>query len=459
MPLDRYVDPGYWEPGYAEGDEPVAPPIVRHPPGGLLLNELLPLRTTRQLGDFAENSFLAYIFGDLTEARFPLRRISSTRGHAADHPMQITAAFTGDVPTASWQAKIEADITGHVCTFVDFGAPVPPNVQMQAAGKGMLHPLTGALITNPGEIMERLAIIAGRSDKFQTLREQAAAADIRLALRVADSKSIQAWYDIPAKSAGAVWSSPNISRRYPAAVSGYVRELDVQTASNVRAVAVVDQTADILRVAYDWCDATDKPRKHIELTANPERYGGLVKELALPCLRSAANAVVVCTPILQRYAGERYDVTLDSSDMTIRPGHWLKLVSIDGSGPHPEWSRGGDAPYVMVLAVDVNRDNGTVGVTGETLLTAPSISVTAHSIALADTFAGALEVAERNGIATFTVFDENHIGIAGARVSFDGSPAKTTDSRGQVSFTYTPGQHEIAIEAPGRVPQTLTITL
>lgn len=417
-----------------------------------LLYEDFPLRTTRDLGDFAESSPLAIIFGDLSQARFPLRRISATRGHAADHPMQITGAGTATTATASYEANVEADIRGVMCTFVDFLAPVPADQQMWALGKGMLNPRTGALIENPGEIMERMAVIAGRSDNFQTLREECAAADIRVAVRVAEVKSIRAWLDVVAQSAGGVWCAPNISRRYPADVSGYVLALDKYTASNIKVSITVEDTADILRVAYDFCDATGQPRKHLELTANPQRFGGLVKEISLPCIRSAANAVTICTPILQRMSGERCDVQLDSSNMTIRPAHWLTL-------DHPDWPLPGADPQIMVIAVDVDHANHKVGVIGETLRTTPMITITAHSLALDDTFAGSLEVSERNGIATFTVRDESGKGIAGARVTFDGSAPKTTDARGMVSFAYTPGQHEIAIEAPGRVPQTLTVTL
>lgn len=423
----------------------------------LLLYEPMPFRTTRMLGDFADSAALAYVFGDLTESRFPLRRISPTRGHAADHPMEITAAFVGSERTDSWQAVVTADITGHVCTFVDFGAPVPADEQMSACGRGMRHPATNALIENPGEIMERLAIIAGRSDKFQALREECAAADIRIGMWACHDdgteRSIRGTLDIPAQSAGAIWCPPGMSRRYPATVSGYVLELDKHSASGISVSASVEDTADVLRVAYDVSAATGKPRKHLELTASPALYGGAVKEITLPCIRSAACAVTVCTPILQRLAGQRVDVGFSSRDASIGPGQWVKLVA------HPEWPMPGADPVIMVLATEESHANRSVQVTGEAMLTTPAVSVTAHSIALDDTFDGSLEVAERKGIATFTVRDESGRGIAGARVSFDGSPAKTTDARGQVSFPYTPGEHEIAIEAPGRVPQTIQVTL
>jgi len=420
----------------------------------LLLYEPLPLRSTRDLGDFAEDSPLAHVYGDLTGARFPLRRIPATRGHAADHPMEITGAGSGTTPTDSYEAMIEADDTGHVCTFVDFGAPVPDDEPMWAFGRGKRNATTNALIANPGDILTDISnAIAGRSDVWQTAREEGAAAGILLAGRVALADSIRTTLDAPAQSAGLIWS-PGVARRYPAAVSGYVLELDRQRASlRGDPEASVDDTADILRIAYDWCDVTDKPQKSIELTASPRRYGGVVKELALPWLRTPANAVTVGTPILQRLACERYAVPLAVSRTDIRPGQWLRLAEL------PDWPFAGADPVVMVLAVVVNRATRTSEIDAEWMRTTPSVSVSAHSAALDDLAGAALEITTRNGVATLTVRDENSRPLQGARVSLDGAEAKTTDARGQVQFAYTPGVHEIAIEAPGMTPQILTVNL
>lgn len=422
----------------------------------LLLYEPLPLRTTRQLGDYAEDAPLAHVYGDLTAARFPLTRISPTRGHAADHPMEITGAGSGTVATQSYEVKIEDDGTGTVCTFVDFGAPVPEDESMWAFGRGKRHATTAALIANPGDILTDIAnAIAGRSDVYQTAREECAAAGIALAGRVAVpvGTSIRAALDVPAQSAGLIWA-PGVARRYPAAVAGYVLELDRQRASlRGKPRASVADTADILRIRYDWCDVTDRPQRTIELTASPARYGGVVAELALPMLRTPANAVTVGTPILQRLAGERYSVPLAVSRTDIRPGQWLRLSDL------PDWPFPDADPVVMVLAANVSRGTRSSELDCEWQRTSPEVSVTAHAAALDDLGGESLEITTRNGIATLTVRDENERPVHGARVSFDGGPPKTTNARGQVEFAYTPGEHEVAIEAPGMDPQVLTVTL
>lgn len=432
---------------------PIIPPSGPEPRGPLrLFYEDLPLRTSRMLGDFAENEPLAHVFGDLTAARFPLVRVSPTRGHAADHPMEITGAGNGLTPTSSWASSIEADITGHVCTFVDFLAPVPPDDQMWAYGRGMRNFLTGALVTNLADILEYISAFSGRSDRFQQLREECAAAGLALAGRMATIRSIRSEYDAWAQCCGAIWA-PGMGRRYPSVVSGFVRELNAETCNLSDLEESSDDTADILRVSYDWCDATNKPQKSIEMTASPQRFGGLVKELSLPMLRTPQNAVTVCGPILQRMAGRRYTVPFDSSQIAIRPGQWTRIIA------HPDWSTKDVDPYVMPLSVDVDRTNEVVHVTGEFQATRPSVSVTAHSLALPFDIPASLDIATRLGIATLTVLDENRHGVVGARVALDGGAPKTTDSLGQVQFAYTAGhQYEIVIEYPGRGTQHMLYT-
>lgn len=418
-----------------------------------LLYEDLPLRSTKDLGNYADDVVLAHIFGDLTRARFPLARLSATRGHAADHPMEITGAGTGTTPTASYAAKVEADVTGRTCTFVDFGAPVPVGTQMWAYGRGVRNAATGALVTNPADVMEYICALAGRTDTFQQLREESAAAGLALAGRLAVMQSIRLHLDAVAGSCGAIWC-PGMGRRYPAGgVSGYVLELTAETTGIGTVEEVSDDTADILHLAYDQCDVTGKPQKSMRLEASPMRFGGIVKELSLPLLRTPANAEQVGRPILQRMAGRRYNVPLDSSQIQIRPGVWVRLVG------HPDWSTADVDPAIMPLAVDVNRDDVTTHVAGEFQATYPTVTVTAHSLALSDLSGARIEISERNGIATITVFDADNHGVPGARVSLNGSAPKTTDAAGQVSFAYVPGEYELIVQAPGFAPATLQITL
>ena len=61
----------------------------------LLLSELLPLRTTRMLGDYAVDAVLAQRFGDLTRARFPLVQLTPDHESLCHFAKEVYAESAG----------------------------------------------------------------------------------------------------------------------------------------------------------------------------------------------------------------------------------------------------------------------------------------------------------------------------------------------------------------------------
>lgn len=412
----------------------------------LFLFEDLPLRTTRVLGDFADDAVLAHRYGDLTQARFPLAKLDSVRYFAADHPMPITEVFIDDQPYVSYEASLESDGAGRTWTIVTLGAPAPNGAKVSAAGFGKLNPLTGALLENPADVIEDLMRLCGRSDDWSALRAEASAFGMKVAGSVSVVQPIKDQIDEITASVGAIWS-PGMARLYPTTQTPRpIVYLNKLSASDLAISASVDDTADVLRLGYDYSEATGKARHFIELTASPQRFGGLVKELTFRWLRTPADAEVVGRPILQRLAGERYEVAFKSDETTLRPGVWVGLVQ------HPEWPFDGADPIMMALGVDVIQDSREVDVTAEHMRTIPLVTVTAHSVALPDTATASLEVSTRDGITTLTVHDLADKPIQGARVSLDGGAPKTTDALGQVKYIVPRGKHLFALEAPGHDP-------
>lgn len=419
----------------------------------LLLFEDVPLRTTRILGDFAEDTPLPHRLGNLTDARFKLIRLSDTEFFAADHPMEINGAFVADQRTDAWQRELVADPVVEAYTIVRLATPAPKDAVVSATGTGRRDKRTGKLIENPAEAMEYVLRLAGRSDVFVDLRAEASAAAINVAGSITEIKSIRAQLDEIARSVAAIWT-PTQSRLYPTTVvAGPVTELNVDSAWDIRPVAELQDTADVLQIGYGEENATGKSLRSIELTANPKRYGGIVAQRTLAWLRSPANAESVGRRILSRLAGERYTVQFSSDRTDLRPGRWVRLVD------HPEWPTAAVDPQMMVLAVDVTPFTRAIEVTAEAILSYPSITVTAHSIALPSTTQGPIEVSFRDGIATFTIKDPEGRPLAGARVALDGSAAKRTDSQGRVAFHTSGGHHSLAIAAPGFLSETIEFDL
>lgn len=426
--------------------------------GRLLLYEPLPLRTTRMLGNFADDAVLAQRYGDLTSGRFELLRLDDSTWFSADHPMTMADVFVDDQKTPGWKQETRTDSEGHTWTVVVLSAPAPNGAKLSATGTGKRNPRTGALIENPADIIEDVLRIAGITGYrwWDQLRAEAAVEGLRLAGSVGNwsvdsPKSIRAVIDDICQSAAAIWA-PNMARLYPVTSrSGYVAKLSKMKVSNIVVSAGIDNTADVLRLSYDPDTAGARAQHYIELTANPALYGRIISERSFDWLRTPQNAETVGKRVLPWLAGERYDVAFDCGDDTVRPGQWVQFVD------HPEWPFAGEDPEIMVLSAVANQGGKTIACTGQTLRTTPDAIVTAHSVAVPVTRDAALEVAVANGVTTIVARDPSGRLVPGARVNVDGGPAKTTDATGRVTFETKPGSHKVAIELPGKRTQILNI--
>jgi hypothetical protein len=422
---------------------------------GLLLTEDLPLRTTRAIGDFAEDAAQPIRFGDLTGRRFRLLRLSATEYLAAAHPMEIARVFVDAEQTDAWEAALGSDDDGHVWQLVRFAASVGETQEVSATGRGLRDADTGELVDNPADLIEYVLSLAGIEALLPELRAQCAQEGIRLAGSITQARSVLDVVDEIAYSAGAIWTT-EAARLYPAplGVVGPVHELDAQAAGGIEDPYMdLDDTADVLRVGYDYSEAAQRAQHHIELAAAPALYGGAAAEIELTWVYLPANAETIGTRLLRRMAARRYRVECDVDRHDLRPTDQVRLTD------NPGWLVPGGDPTVMVLEVDVEADAGATRIAGEALMSTPTVAVVAHSVALPDTSEGGLDVAFRNGIATFTVRDDDGRPLAGARVTLDGSAPRTTDDRGQVSFTATQGPHELLVEVPGYATQRIEFEL
>lgn len=419
----------------------------------LLLSEMLPLRTTRMLGNFAEDKVLPQRFGDLRSARFPLIKLSLTEWFVADHPMPVSNVYIDDEETDGWQQELRSDADGNTWTLVVLEAPAPVSAKISAGGTGRRDPDTGDLITNPADIMEFIMTLAGRSETFPQFKAEAAAAGLLMAGSLDKLQSIQTWLDEICYSAGAIWT-PEYARLWPiSTVSGPIVKLDRLSAENVDVVEVLDDTTDILRVSYDQDDAAEKPRHYIELTASPKRFGGVSTEVVLKWCRSPQNAEGIGRRILQRMAGVRYAVTLDTTQIDVRPGRWVRLEA------HPQWPIPGADPTLMLIGVEVTPDTKETHWSAECLASVPTIAVTAHSLALARDVEAKASVTTADGVSIFTITDDNGKPLQGARVSLDGGAPRTTDALGRVAFQTTLGTHTLFVTAAGFEPFELEVTI
>lgn len=423
----------------------------------LLLSEPLPLRSARMLGDYADDVWLPEILGDFSNSPFPLYRLDDSRFFVCDHSAHISKVFIDRQQAADWAMVLESDGAGHNWTEIWFAAPVDLTAEVSACGTGREDDDTGQLITSPADAARRVMQIAGRTEDYSQLRAECSGLNLGIAVRLAEPLSIKVHIDAILGSVGGI-SCPGMARLYPSAAEPLpILDLDwhdvTLDAGDITAAST--DVADVLRLAYDLSDASGRALHYIELSASPRRYGGLAKEVLYPYLRTPSNAEAVGRPVLQRLAGERWNVPFTVMRNKIRPGQWVRLVA------HPNWPLPGADPVIMVLQAEIEEDSDSIRATGETLIgDKPTVTVTAHSVALPDTIEAGLDVTVRDGIATFTFLDKEKRPIAGARVSLDGAAPRTTDAQGKVSFPVNPGHtYELAFEAPGFTPFTVQVPL
>lgn len=418
----------------------------------LLLSENLPLRSSRQLGNYLDSKPLGRRYGDLRNTRFPMLKLSDTKAFAADHRMRLTDCYVGDLRSTAWEQAFENDNDGNVWTVVNFAAPIPTDKVVSGSGLGVENRKTGALIENPADVFEDYMSLAGRSSNWGRLRSECAAAGIVIAHSIDSEITIGGALDDVARNIGAIWT-PNNASLYPADITGYIAELDRQFAADIKLSESLTDTCDILQIGFDYDYATNRPQKHLTLSANPQRFGGVTEFLELPMIRIARLAEEIGSRLLRRMNGERFRVFFNSSEVSLRPGSSVRLVDPIA------WPFDDGDPVVKVLQVNVNYAANSTQVIGEYQRTVPAVTLTAHSYALSVTSEESIQVAFENGVAEIQLLDKDKRPLSNVHVSLDNGLAETTNEQGIVRFETTIGEHKLTIERAGYDPQTITIFL
>jgi hypothetical protein len=419
----------------------------------LLLSEILPLRSTKDLGDYAVDRVLPWRFGDLRENWFELIRLEDDVWFVADHVMTVTGVRVGKESATGWQRELRSNDVGKTWTVLRMAAPVPEGEAVSAVGTGYLNPVSGALVENPADVVEVIEGMAGRTGDWSQLRAECSRDGITVAGSLNKLETVQTWIHDITSSVGAIWSL-DVKRLYPVETPD---ELEWPLASyqvhQLTVTADAQETADVLRVGYDWSDADQRAQHSITLKASPVRFDGKIMDLELRWLRKARAAELVGSRLIKRLASRRYQVTFTADETRIRPGHWVQLIAC------PMWPFSEGDPHVMVTSVTVSPNSKAIDIVGEVVYSAPTAEVTDFSLGLESTTEGLVEVAFKNGVATFTVLDDNSDPLVGARCALDSGMVKETNNQGKVSFTTARGSHTLIIEHPEFNSQTLLVKL
>jgi len=425
----------------------------------LLLSEDLPLRTSAALGDYSEDAILPVIYGDLSQSAVPLVKLSETQYLAADHPATVTAVFVNEQETQGWASSTQTDITGHAYCQITLSAPPETGATITAALQGKRHAATGALIEHPADVLQDLLSLAGKT--WDLSRLKAELPGVKIAGRLDKAQSVRAWLDEITRSCGVIWAE-RFAAEYPphrlseaeAVANPAIAALDARSATVANPTASIQDAADRLQIVFDYHPAKAAHAQYMELSAKPSPFGAAgapMAKLEAPWLRQPADALALGTRLLQRLAMQRATIELETGK-PITVGDWLTLE-------HPALPVEG-AQSMMALSLETQPGKPGRRIGGEISWgDIPAITLENHARAIRPKAEGGVDVAFKNGIATFTIMGPDGKPLPNALVALDNSAPKKTNAQGKVSFEAQPGNHVIAVEADGYIPFELEVTL
>lgn len=419
---------------------------------------LIPLRDTTAWPGYREAKPIPHRYGRCGGAALQYDETRQTFVWA-DHPsLAVDEVFVGGQAATDWTWANEVDVTGRAVTMIRFVAPVPEGQAVVARGRAKLHPVSGALMTNPADVLwDVLANVGGLplpAARFAAFRQQAG--DLVVGGSV---EKVVRMYEIARSictSIGAVCSSD---------MRGFAR-LFLEDHGEP-AIATVGQGVDVdseaelsdictdLTIRYAFEEGTPRGSVQYIMTRTPP-YGAQPLVIDAPWITSSRVASIVCRRELSLRSRPQFVVSVRGFRGELRVGQFLELDSplLPVDGVHMVLRR----EYSVIDAGE--RTDATLRVvTG----TAPALRLLRNTnasepipsiVVSADPGAAEIEI---------EVLDvDTGAPLIDADCTLDDQITRRTDSAGIVRFpkrVATPGQHQLYVVAPGRDPIHYTITV
>jgi hypothetical protein len=419
----------------------------------LLYSDLLPLRRAADLPQYradAADRYLPWVFGRATLAPVPLDA-EGAEWLVADHPIvSIDRVTVKGAATQGWQLVHRLDATGHPIAVLRLAQPTTADpVTVTAAGRR--HPATGALLDTAPAIVRELMRLAGH----QAAQSDWAGLDAdygrtQLGLVLQEQTTLRAAIASVLEPLHAMWRPGWAARRAPGQP---VATLAPDVVEEITASADKSALYTSARVTYahDW--AAGAPRASLRLAAPAALalWGDIPQDISLPAVRNARDAAAIATWRLADAARVLWNV---KATVQLRAGALQEGDTIELAHPH--------APRALavITAVEIDREHSTCTLSAEAFSTAaPAVELQRRSAAIDAASTTPAPVSYRNGIATFTVSDDQGDPLPGATVTLDGLYTALTDAAGQVQFRTARGAHTLNVRAAGYAQFTLDVVV
>lgn len=413
----------------------------------------LPMVKTSILGDYSDDAAIPWVYGDLSQSPVKPVHLRDNVYIAAAWPCEsVVGAQIDGQETSGFNAYIITDDKNNGYQAVELAAPAPQGTTVTVTLRGKVSKRTGALMTNPAEIIEDLYSSIGQQITLASFYNECNNAGLVVAGTISEQKTARAAINEICESVGAIWSR-NTVRLYPAPVpieaSETFKRFDKFNISNLKAQWSDDRCFGGVRVEYDQRQDTKEFGKYLQLQAQPTDFDSRLIKSA-PWLRSSQNAITVGAAQMERTAGETVSISFESDTMDVFPTDWALI-------DHPLLPV---SDYFVVFSINKSLTKNRATITGELILRKPDVLTVLNSsqqIAVKQT--QGIEVERRGRFIVFTVFDESRKPFTGVEAYLDNIGPRTSDSKGEVVFEYVAGDHILGLHIIGYVDQEITVTL
>jgi hypothetical protein len=420
----------------------------------------VPLRSSSVWGSYDTARPLPIVYGRASLS--PVQYSQDRRlWLVADHPIQgVDRVSRDDVATAAWAWRHATDSTGHAVAIIELQEPLAEGERLAVALRGRMHPVTGALLVRPDEVLwDFLADVCGVAVTLADLDAFRAETDgIEIGGVIADpTHTVRAQVDAMLASVGAAWSAamPGIAIAWPPTHDTVAADaiIDRLTATDLQPVASEAHLATVLRVLYDYDWAAGKHRQALELRATDviKDIGEIVAEIDAGWLHSARLADALGRAHLAWSARPTWTVSWRGAWATnLPPGAWVDM-------DHPLSPVSGRH---RLIQADLDMDRGSLAMAIQAPAgPVPVISSARLSTAFEPVIQAGAAVVYQDGVAVFSLQTETGQPLPGAVATLDGGARRIADGAGRVSFPASRGAHELRVDAAGYQPMIIGVVL
>lgn len=422
------------------------------------LTDNVPLRRTTVWGGYKVDEVIPIRIGE-TSGRLTQYDQERRTFVWSDASCETVARITSNGQDMSgWQFRNGLDKTNHPVCFVIFDQPVDENVELVAYGKGMPHPLTGELMTNPADVIWYfLTFVVGNPVSYDSLGDFRTECR-RLNIQVhgsfyRDNVTIQSEIRDISQSIGAVFcaSSPGMLRIFPQPTP----KPSLFTITDQYGLSVEGgrkQVVNDLTVNFAYDNGTPKESIQLEVPTSIARYGRLPRVINATWINSGTLAFNMGVRLLTQLSRIQWTATAKDVDRVLGVGDFITLNNqvVDDSEDH------------MVLSSNLNIASGKSEIRFSIPLGQPgSVKLVRQSIAFSVNVYASATVTTVGTERVLTLKNDDGTPMVGAQVTLDGLYTRTTDSAGRVTFPadiMPLGEHQLRIVTlEGQVLETTVI--